>query len=189
MALGLLLDIGAGGGTQKTELGFADRNWTGPPLAIASELLRCLFGPDHADGGGQQRVASCRGRTLRGAGGCRAGHDIIRQTHDECGASVNIFTAGDQLHGIRQPNDSRCSDRATPPREQAQFHFWKAVGGFFIFGEDAAVAPNRQLRSAANAHAIDCGDRHVVRLRQAAKQLLSTSAKADDFLLGRVDPR
>ena len=39
VALGLLLDVGAGRCAEEAELGFADLDRTGPPLAVAAELL------------------------------------------------------------------------------------------------------------------------------------------------------
>ncbi len=70
---------------------------------------------------------------------------------------------------VRQADHPRRASRAAPAGKQAELHFGKAERRLVAVGQNAAVAPDRQLRAAADAHAVDRRDRDIMRLCEAGQ--------------------
>ncbi len=81
--------------------------------------------------------------------------------------------------------------RAVPPQpgNKPELHFRKAELRFRVVGHHAPIAPDGQLRSAADANAVDRrhGDKRT--MRQPLKQFAAAIAHCRDIGLGHVERR
>ena len=134
VALGLLLDVGAGRRAEEAEFGVADLDRLGPALAVAAEIARLLLRANHANRGGHEQVAVSADR-----------NHVVGQSHRAPRRGHRYSRRWSPAPRRSKADHPRRARRAAPAGKQAELHFGKAEGRFLVVVEDRGGRTTRPV--------------------------------------------